>query len=125
MLTTPDYADVGCFAMTMFRPTPEMHDAFFEWWRGEFVPFMQQSPDLQRVRLWKLDAAADLQNQTVQKRAREDVFPYVMACEFHTDDLPWEVVVELAQSKAYHEFVEKDLVCLSVAVEIWTMLMRV
>ncbi|KAF9732559.1 hypothetical protein PMIN06_005658 [Paraphaeosphaeria minitans] len=104
-----DYADVGCLIMGCFQPTPEMHDAFFEWWRGEFVPFIQRSPDFLRVRLWKLDAAADLQNQTVQQRALDDVFSYVMVYEFQSYDMPWEVAVEIGQSKAYQEFVEKDL----------------
>ncbi|KAF2439915.1 hypothetical protein P171DRAFT_500734 [Karstenula rhodostoma CBS 690.94] len=112
----PDYADVGCLVMGCFQPTPEMHDAFFEWWRGEFVPFIQRSPEFQRVRLWKLDEAADLRNRTVQKRDREDLLQYVMVYEFQSYDMPWEVAVEIGQSKAYQDFVEKDLVCLSVAV---------
>jgi hypothetical protein len=123
MLTIPDYAEVGCLVMGMFHPTPEMHDAFFEWWRGEFVPFIQQSPDFLRVRLWKLDAAADLQGQTIQKRAREELFPYVMAYEFQSYDMPWEVVIEIGQSKAYQDFVEKDLVCFVGRSRVWAMLM--
>ncbi|KAK7190591.1 hypothetical protein PSPO01_03566 [Paraphaeosphaeria sporulosa] len=104
-----DLADVGCLVMGSFQPTPEMHDAFFEWWRGEFVPFIQRSPDFLRVRLWKLEAAADLRNQMVQKRTPDDLYPYIMVYEFKSYDMPWEVAVEIGQSKAYQQFVEKDL----------------
>ncbi|KAL1596567.1 hypothetical protein SLS60_009215 [Paraconiothyrium brasiliense] len=99
----------GCLVMGIFQPTPATHDAFFEWWRGEFVPFIQRSPDFLRVRLWKLDEAADLREQTVQMRDPSDLLAYVMVYEFQSDDMPWEVAVEIGQSKAYEQLVEQDL----------------
>jgi hypothetical protein len=114
VLTSPDYADAGCLVMSMFQPTPATHDAFFEWWRGEFVPSLHRSPDFLRARLWKLDAAADLRHQTVQKRDRDDLLSYVMAFDFQSYDVPWDFAVEISQSKSYQQFVEKDLVCLIV-----------
>lgn len=99
--------------MGIFHPTPAQHDAFFEWWRGEFVPSIQRSPDFLRVRLWTLHEAAELRDNTVQKRDCKDVMKYVMVYDFHSEDLPWEVAVEIGQSKAYQEFVEHDLVWLA------------
>ncbi|KAJ4351911.1 uncharacterized protein N0V89_007255 [Didymosphaeria variabile] len=104
-----DYADIGCLVMGVFQPTPATHDAFFEWWRGEFIPFIQRSPDFLRVRLWKLDEAADLRERTVQMRDRNNLLAYVMVYEFQSDDMPWEVAVEIGQSKAYQQLVEQDL----------------
>jgi hypothetical protein len=112
VLTSLEYADAGCLVMGMFQPPPATHDAFFEWWHTDFEPFIQRSPEFLRARLWKLDAAADLRHQTVQKRDGDDLLPYIMMFEFQSYDLPWEVAVEIGQSKSYQEFVEKDLVCL-------------
>ncbi|KAJ4299987.1 hypothetical protein N0V90_005235 [Kalmusia sp. IMI 367209] len=106
---TGDYTDAGCLVMGNFQPSRATHDDFFKWWHDEFVSIIKRSPDFLRVRLWKLDSAADFKDGSASTPNRDDLLVYIMAYEFSSDDIPWDITIQIAQSEGWQRFVEHDL----------------
>ena len=98
--------------VVLWQPLPSIHDEFIEWFRGEFLPGMLESPELLRTRVFKLDHASvvsDRKHATVDK---ESMYQYMTLWEFDSEELPWEVLIYLGSSERWRYYAEgKLLVC--------------
>ncbi|RMZ68376.1 hypothetical protein GMOD_00010004 [Pyrenophora seminiperda CCB06] len=104
-----DHRDVRMWIVVLWQPLASIHDEFIEWFQGEFLPGMLQSPELLRTRVFKLDHASlvsDRKHATVDK---ESVYQYMTLWEFDSEELPWEVLIYLGSSERWRYYAEGQL----------------
>jgi hypothetical protein len=93
------------FIIVLWQPLDAVHDAFVEWFRTEFATGMQ-SPDLLRLRIFKLQHASMTENGKTEEENTKDVLRYMTVWEFGCEDLPWELMVYLSTSEGWRYYVE-------------------
>lgn len=102
--------DVGVLAAISFQPSKDSHDDFWRWWRGNLIQELMRSPHFIRCRLYTIANAALLEEGSYRKQPDDEALKYFLLYEFNCEDLPWDILVEVAQSEGWRHYVEQDLV---------------
>lgn len=92
--------------VVLWQPVEAVHDQFVEWFTDEFAPGMLMSPELLRLRIFKLDNAIQLRDQTYSEQDTSSMFQYMTLWEFDCEELPWEILVYLGSSERWRYYVE-------------------
>ena len=89
-----------------WQPVEAHHDQFVKWFTEEFAPGMLESPELLRLRIFKLENASLIQDQNVEQKSPGSLYQYLTYWEFDCDELPWEILVYLGSSERWRYYVE-------------------
>ena len=90
----------------MWQPVEAAHDQFVKWFTDEFAPGMLESPELLRLRVFKLENASLIQDKKVEQKSPGSMYQYLTFWEFDCDELPWEILVYLGSSERWRYYVE-------------------
>ncbi|CBX96112.1 hypothetical protein LEMA_P110310.1 [Plenodomus lingam JN3] len=101
-----DEQDIQMWVVVRWQPVDAVHDEFVEWFTEEFAPGMLESPELLRMRLFRVDNTSSFKNQEYEERDLKAVFQYMTFWEFDCDELPWEILVYLGSSERWRYYVE-------------------
>ncbi|KAI8931530.1 hypothetical protein NX059_011187 [Plenodomus lindquistii] len=101
-----DTRDIQMWIVVRWQPVEAVHDQFVEWFTDEFAPGMLQSPELLRLRIFKVDNTSSFKDQEYEEKDSKSIFQYMTFWEFDCDDLPWEILVYLGSSERWRHYVE-------------------
>lgn len=102
----PDVHDIQMWIVVLWQPVEAHHDQFVQWFTDEFAPGMLESPELLRLRIFKLENASLIKDQSVEQKSPSDMYQYLTFWEFDCDELPWEILVYLGSSERWRYYVE-------------------
>lgn len=92
--------------VVLWQPVDAYHDEFVSWFSKEFAPGMLESPELLRMRIFKLDNASTVKDQKHEQQNTKPMYQYMTFWEFDCDDLPWEILLYLGGSERWRYYVE-------------------
>jgi hypothetical protein len=91
----------------------EYKDNVLEYFTSTMVPYMMKSPDIHRFRLFEVDNATVFEGGKQETINKEDMSPYFCLVEFATEDYPWDVILEMADTDEWKRWIgdPKMMVC--------------
>lgn len=87
---------------------PEVEDVVIGVYKSYVAPTIKQSPDVLRIRLYKVDNATTLQGSSHETKEKSTLHSYFTLLEFATEEYPWDVVLELAEHELWKKYFEKQ-----------------
>jgi len=97
------------------RVSKEFKDNVLEYFTTVMIPYIMKSPDVHRFRLFEVDNATVLEGASHETKENDDTLPYLSLVEFATEDYPWDVILEMADTDEWKRWVgdPKMMVCLN------------
>jgi hypothetical protein len=112
---TPDASQIASVTAIEWHVPSDLRDEIMEWYESCVVTKMTSSPDVLRHRLFELDNATVLESAAHSTKAKESLHTYFSFVEFDTEDWPWDVILELAETEKWREWFEGQKVVVSCA----------
>jgi hypothetical protein len=108
-----DLSHIASVSAVEMQVSKEYKDDVLGYFTSTMVPYMMESPDIHRFRLFEVDNATVFEGSKQETANKEDLRPYFCLVEFATEDYPWDVILEMADTDEWKRWVgdPKMMVC--------------
>lgn len=86
----------------------DVHDDVLNFYTTVAVPTLVASPAILRFRMFQVDRATSMEEESYITEDNETLHTYLTVVEMETEQWPWDVVVELAEIPEWKEYFEKQ-----------------
>lgn len=108
-----DLSHIASVSAVEMQVSKEYKDDVLGYFTSTMVPYMMESPDIHRFRLFEVDNATVYEGSKQETANKEDLRPYFCLVEFATEDYPWDVILEMADTDEWKRWIgdPKMMVC--------------
>jgi hypothetical protein len=83
------------------KVSAEHREEILRYFTTVMVPMIMESEVVIRFRLFEIDNAAVLEGASHETKSKEETFQYFSLVEFETEDYPWDVILDLAETEEW------------------------
>jgi hypothetical protein len=96
-----------------WRVAAEKEEEVLKYYNEVVGPTIASSPDVLRFRVFAIDNATIMQGGTYSTKEKDELHTYFTLVELESEEWPWDVVVDLADTRGWKEYFEtqKVVVC--------------
>jgi hypothetical protein len=96
-----------------WRVTAEKAEEVLKYYNEVVGPTISSSPDVLRFRVFLIDNATIMQGGTYSTKEKDELHTYFTLVELESEEWPWDVVVDLADTQGWKEYFETQKVVVS------------
>jgi hypothetical protein len=105
-----DIDDIASVAAMEWRVSADQEEEVLKYYNEIVGPTISSSPDVLRFRVFAVDTATILQDGKYTTKEKDELHTYFTLVELESEEWPWDVVVDLADTDGWKNYFETQKV---------------